>query len=250
MTAANAVLKMKYLQAWIKLNSKMELLFLIALAPVVALILYIYQKDRYDREPPALLVKIFIYGALTVIPVYIVEKILSIFDVFTGLLSAAYTSFIIAGLTEEYFKRLVVTKFACPNKNYDEKLDGIVYSVMSALGFASVENVMYLLRGMRNFVYTGISRGIFAVPAHMLFGITMGYYLSLSKFADDEAKQNTYFRKSLYVPALLHGIYDFTLISGFTNLIFVFIAFVFYLWKVNLNRLNEYVEESRYKNRG
>lgn len=225
----------------------MEFAFIIALAPVAALILYIYQKDRYDREPPLLLLKIFLYGALTVIPVYIVEIILSSFNIFTGLLHAAYTAFIVAGLTEEYFKRLVVTRFACPNKNYDEKLDGIVYSVMSALGFASVENIMYVLRGLSNFVYTGVSRGIFAVPAHMLFGITMGYYLSLSKFADDEQKQNIFYARSLYVPAILHGIYDFILLSGFTNLIYFFLAFVIYLWWINLIRLNEYVKESRIK---
>lgn len=225
----------------------MEMAVLAAIAPTVALGLFIYQKDRYDREPPMLLFKIFILGALTVIPVYIVERILSSFNVFTGLLSAAYTAFFVAALTEEYFKRLVVVKFACPNKNYNEKLDGIVYSVFSALGFATVENIMYLLRGLSNFVYTGFARGIFAVPAHMLFGITMGYYLSLSKFSVNETEGRAYYARSLYVPVVLHGLYDFILMSGYTNLMIVFLLFVLYLWRVNLVRLNEYVKESMVK---
>lgn len=226
----------------------MELALTIALAPTIALAIFIYQKDRHDREPVILLFKLFLFGALAVIPVYFIEMLLSIFNIFTGLVSAAFTAFIVAGLTEESFKRLVVIKIACRNKSYDEKLDGIVYSVFSALGFATVENLMYLLRGQSNYVFTGITRGIFAVPAHTLFGITMGYYLSLSKFAKNSYDGKKYLRKSLYMPILLHGIYDFILMSHFNYLMIIFLAFVLYLWRYNLIKLNEYVKESRARN--
>lgn len=222
-----------------------ELAIAVALAPTVALSIYIYQKDRYDREPISLLLKLFFFGALSVIPVYFAEKLLAGFNIFGGILSAAYTAFIVAGLTEEYFKRLVVIRIACRNKNYDEKLDGIVYSVFAALGFATVENLMYILLGNSNAIYTGVTRGVFAVPAHMLFGVTMGYYLSLSKFSTDYGDQQLYLRKSLYVPVFLHGLYDFILMSGFNYLVIIFIVFVLYLWRVNLLKLNEYVQESQ-----
>lgn len=217
----------------------------VALAPAAALLIYIYQKDRYDREPPALLLKLFTLGALSVIPVYFAEKVLLLFNIFGGILSAAYISFIVAGFTEEYFKRLVVLKIACKNKNYNEKLDGIVYCVFSALGFAAVENLMYILLGQGNYLFTGVSRGVFAVPAHMLFGVTMGYYISLSKFSLSGHEQKLYLKKSLYVPVVLHGIYDFILLSGFSYLLVIFIPFVLYLWRVNLIKLNEYVDDSR-----
>lgn len=226
----------------------MELAISIALAPTIALAFYIYQKDRHDREPVTLLLKLFTFGALTVIPVYFIEMLLSSFNIFRGIISAAFTAFIVAGITEEYFKRLVVIRFACRNRNYDEKLDGIVYCVFSSLGFATVENLMYVLGRANNTIYTGITRGIFAVPAHMLFGITMGYYLSLSKFAKDEHHKKSYFRRSLYIPVILHGIYDFILLSRFTYLMIAFIAFVLYLWRTNLVRLNEYVEDSSTRN--
>lgn len=227
-----------------------ELAVSIALAPTIAIALFIYQKDRYDREPPALLLKLFLFGALTVLPVYYIEKLLSFLNPFTGLLSAFFTAFIVAGMTEEYFKRLVVIRLACRNKSYNEKLDGIVYSVFSALGFATVENLIYVLVRSSDFIYTGITRGIFAVPAHVMFGVTMGYYLSISKFANDERVQNINMRKSYIVPVLLHGIYDFILMSRFMNLFIIFFLFVLYLWRVNLRRLNEYVDDSRARNKG
>jgi len=227
----------------------MEFAIAVALAPTVALSIYIYQKDRFDREPVSLLIKVFIFGSLTVIPVYFIEKLLSSFNIFSGILSVAYTAFVVAGFTEEYFKRFVVIRLTCRNKNYDEKLDGIIYSVFSALGFATIENLMYIFLGENNFIYTGVTRGIFAVPAHMLFGVTMGYYLSLSKFANSQYEQKLYLGKSLYVPLILHGTYDFILMSRFTYLMIVFVIFVLYLWRVNLGKLNEYVDDSRTRNR-
>lgn len=227
-----------------------ELAISIALAPTIAIALFIYQKDRYDREPPALLLELFLFGALTVLPVYFIEKLLSFLNPFTGLLSAFFTAFIVAGMTEEFFKRLVVIRLACKNKSYNEKLDGIVYCVFSALGFATVENLIYVLVRSSNFIYTGVTRGLFAVPAHVMFGITMGYYLSISKFANDERVQNINMRRSYFVPVLLHGIYDFILMSRFMNLFIVFFLFVLYLWRINLKRLNEYVDDSRIRSGG
>jgi RsiW-degrading membrane proteinase PrsW (M82 family) len=225
-----------------------ELAVTIALAPALAIGIFIYQKGRYDREPISLLLKLFIFGALIVVPVYFIERILSAIIIFPGILGAVYSSFIVAGVTEEFFKRLVTVKTVCRDKNYNEKLDGIVYTVFAALGFATVENLLYILGslgGYGSYIYTGISRGIFAVPAHMLFAVTMGYYLSLSKFATNGEEKRRYYSKSLYTPILFHGTYDFLLMNGLSFIMPVFIIFVLYMWRVNLIKLNEYVQESR-----
>lgn len=219
----------------------------LALAPTVALAVFIYQKDRYDREPPDLLLRLFLLGALSAVPVYFIESALSFVNIFSGTLSALYTAFVVAAATEEFSKRFVIVRLVCKNRHYDEKLDGIVYSAFTSLGFASVENLGYVLSERGNFVYTGITRGIFAVPAHMLFGITMGYYLSLAKFAADERTRSANFKKSLYVPILLHGTYDFILMSGLGNLMIILVLFVIYLWRVNLIKLNQYIRESEIK---
>lgn len=218
----------------------MNNLFLVAVAPGIAFALAIYLTDRYDKEPIGLLLKIFIIGALSVIPTAFVETILSMFNVFGGYLGILYTSFVVAGLTEEYFKRIVVVKFALFHEAFNEKLDGIVYCSFSALGFATVENIMYVVFRYSANPYVGIMRGILSVPAHMLFGITMGYYLSLAKYADSEEERARYFKKSLYVPVLLHGIFDFILMSQSQWLMIVFIPFVLFLWVFNLKKLRKY----------
>lgn len=216
-------------------------MILIAIAPSLALLIFVYQKDRYDREPLSLLFKLFFYGILSTIPVYFMEKFLIRYS--NG--SALYQAFIVAGITEEFFKFLIIINIAYKSKYYDEKLDGIVYAVFASLGFATAENFLYILFRSENILYTGIIRAIFSVPAHMLFAITMGYYLSLAKFANSRSESNAYMIRALFVPMLLHGIYDYILMSRIYGFLLILIVFVIYLWRINLKRLDTYVKESR-----
>ncbi|MCT4620122.1 MAG: PrsW family glutamic-type intramembrane protease [Marinisporobacter sp.] len=220
-------------------------LYVIAISPGLALALGIYLTDRYDREPVDLLAKTFLLGAVSVIPTAFAEKILLSVNIFGGVLGAAYTAFIVAGFTEEFFKREVVLRLAFHHKAFDEKLDGIVYGVFSALGFATVENIMYVVFRFATNPYIGLYRGILSVPVHMLFGVTMGYYLSLAKYARHEQIRKNYLKKALLIPAILHGIFDFILMANIPTLMIFFIPFVIYLWIINLRRLNEYTNESK-----
>lgn len=226
-------------------------LLLISIAPAISIAVGIYISDRYEREPISMLIKTFLLGALMVIPIFIVENILLIFNILPGILGIAYVSFIVAGFTEEYFKRLVVLKYIYINKNFNERLDGIVYSVFSALGFSVVENIMYIVFKFNDNAYIGLYRGIFSVPAHALFAVNMGYYISLAKFCrdcDNEKDRKKYLRKSLYVPVLLHGIFDFILLSGLPVLNILFIPYLIYLWKSNQKKLDKYIIDSRDNN--
>ncbi|SCY95156.1 PrsW family intramembrane metalloprotease [Alkaliphilus peptidifermentans] len=220
-------------------------LFLIAVTPSIALGAAIYLTDRYDREPLSLLAKIFVYGALTVIPVFFVEKVLLMFNIFPGIFGIAYSAFIVAGFTEEYFKRWVVLKGAFNSKHFNEKLDGIVYCVFSALGFATIENIMYVVFRFTGNYYVGVMRGILSVPAHTLFAVTMGYYLSLAKYTEDPKLKSVYFSRSLIIPILLHGLFNFILMAQVPYLMILFIPYVIYLWRMNLIKLNKYTKESR-----
>jgi len=167
------------------------------------------------------------------------------FNIFGGILGAGYTAFIVAGLVEEYMKRQVVIKQVYYNPVFNEKLDGIVYCVMSALGFATIENIMYVVFRFPDVESIGLYRALLSVPAHMLFAITMGYYLSLSKFASTPEESNYFYKKSLTVPVILHGIFDFILMSGIELLMLLFIPFVIYLWVTNLKKLNMYYNDSK-----
>lgn len=220
-------------------------LLVIALTPGIALALSVYLTDRYDREPIRLLIKVFILGLLSVIPAGMIESVLMSFNIFGGLLGSAFTAFIIAGLTEEFIKREIVLRTAFRSKAFDEKLDGIVYSAFAALGFATSENIMYVVFRFAANPYVGLYRGIFSVPAHMLFAVTMGYYLSLARFSYTEYDYRIFLRKALVVPALLHGFFNFILMANIPILFIVFIPYVIYLWISNLIKLNEYYIQSK-----
>lgn len=220
-------------------------LVMIAFVPGIALMLAMYFYDRFDREPISLLVKLFAFGALSVIPTFFVEKFISRFNYMQDLGFAAYNAFIVAGLTEEFFKYGVVRLFAFNHKAFNEKLDGIIYCAYAAMGFATVENVMYVVIGYQSNPHIGIVRGLLSVPAHLLFGVTMGYYLSMARFCKNPGLCARYNRLSLLVPILLHGTFDFILMADVPFLMTLFIPFVIYLWVVNLKKLNEYYKESK-----
>lgn len=220
-------------------------LIIIALIPVIALGLAVYYTDRFDREPLKLLLKVFILGAFAVIPIVYIERFLTSLNIFSGIGAAFFSAFIVAGFTEEFFKREVVLLTAYRNRAFDEKLDGIVYAVFAALGFAMVENIMYVVVDFSANPYVGLSRGLFSVPTHVLLGVTMGYYLSLAKFSADPKREKVNLRKALFVPLLLHGFFDFILMSGIPILLTAFIPYVIYLWVANLRKLNRYYRESK-----
>lgn len=220
------------------------ILLLAAIAPSAALMYYFYMKDKYDKEPRRLLVKAFLLGAISVIPILMVEMSLNVFErADESLIAAGYTAFIVAGLVEEAFKFMMFYLLIWRNNEFDEMYDGIVYSVFVSLGFATVENIGYVLS-------TGFSvallRSITAVPAHAMFGVAMGYYLGIAKFVRQPYKSR-YFRMGLIVPVILHGIYDFILLSQRYYIMSVFVIYMIYLWKRGMRNVRELVECSPYK---
>lgn len=220
------------------------LLLVAALAPSAALIYYFYARDKYEKEPRMLLLKSFIMGGGLVIPVLFVEMTLDVFNIAENqILSAGYTAFIVAGLVEEAFKFLFFFLFIWKNREFNEMYDGIVYAVFISLGFATVENIAYVLS-------TGIStaavRAVTAVPAHALFAVAMGYYLGIAKFAGPQYRQK-YIWKGFIVPVLLHGIYDFILLSQKFYLLILFIPYMLYLWKRGLRNVDELVDFSPFR---
>lgn len=218
---------------------------LIAIAPGIALALLVYLADWREREPLRLLVKLFALGFISVIPTALIEMFLLRVNPFTGILSIAFIAFLVAGLTEELVKRHVVLRYAMGSPEFNERLDGIIYSVFVALGFATAENIEYVVFAFASNPYVGLYRGVVSVPAHMLFAITMGYYISLSKFSVEPQLRNAYLLKSLTVPFLLHGIFDFILMAQMDLLLLAFIPFIIYLWATNIKKLNSYYRDSK-----
>jgi len=209
---------------------------------VVIIAAYIYYRDKYEKEPLHLLWKALLAGAFIVIPVIFVERFLSLFlPLFPGILNAAYHGFVVAAFTEESFKFLALFLLFWRTNVFNEKFDGIVYATFISLGFAGVENVMYVLEYGVN---TGISRALTAVPAHAIFGVTMGFYAGQARFYDKGKKE--LLKKALGMPILLHGIYDFILMTGYDWLLIFWIGFVVFLYISALKRIKTLSDQSIY----
>jgi len=224
---------------------ELGLMILEAVAPAVALALFLILTDRYDREPKRLLLLVFVLGMLVTLPTLIVENIGQMFNIFSGLSGKLFEAFIVVGLAEEFFKRLVVVKTVFRHPAFNERLDGIIYCGITALGFATLENFAYILSYSSSSPDIWISRAFLSVPTHMLLGITMGYYLSMAKFCSDPNLCRNYYRRSLYIPALLHGTFDFILMTDIPLLSLLLLPFVGYLWVSGIIKLRRYYKESK-----
>ncbi len=216
---------------------------LASLAPVFIILFYIYFRDKYDKEPIGLLVKAVIAGMLVVIPVLFVGKILIAIEPAMGKIgNAAYHAFVVAGTTEEVFKFLILYLLVWKSPSFNEKFDGIVYAVFVSLGFAAVENVLYVMDGG---LQTAMIRAITAVPAHAIFGITMGYYLGIAHMYDE--LRTPYLRKAVLIPILLHGIYDFILMVEIDWLLLLFVPYVIGLYLLGMKKIKVLSDTSIFK---
>lgn len=222
----------------------------LAVIPSLILIIFIYSRDKYDREPVGLLISVFVLGMLAVIPVLVVETIGEWLNIFTGLVGILIKAFVVVALTEEYFKRSVVMRVAFSHPAYNERLDGIIYCAVASLGFATVENISYVITYWADQPSLWLTRALLSVPTHMLLGITMGYFLSMAKYCINPQLSKKYYRMSLTVPVILHGIYDFILMSDSGFLFLFFYPFVIYLWINNVKKLNIYYKESKHTHEG
>lgn len=209
------------------------ILFVLTLLPVLILGFYTYSKDR-NKEPKRLLLKLFIGGFVSVILTLIISMILRIiFPFFEGDVTIfgpvkllLYT-FIIVAFVEEISKFIIAYKIGYNNKEYDQLYDMIVYTVFVTLGFAWIENLLYVYSGG---ISTAIVRLFFAVPGHAADAVFMGYYLSFAKLADvnkNKKLKKKYLFLSIFVPTVLHGAYDYLIYSS--NIILFFSFFIFTL---------------------
>jgi RsiW-degrading membrane proteinase PrsW (M82 family) len=203
------------------------ILLALAVAPGLALAFYVYERDKLDREPLRLLVISFLLGAVSIFPALCLETTAGLFgysekglhnnhvpwDIFI------YT--LVVGFSEEFSKFIFVRWFAYPKKEFNEPFDGITYGVMVALGFATLENIFYVVQGGYGIA---LLRMFTAVPGHACFGVLMGYFIGLAKFRHDT-------RVWLKLTGLLsavafHTAYDFFLFvnSGSLIVLWAFMA--------------------------
>ena len=204
------------------------LLVMLSISPGIFIMILIYNLDEYDKEPLWLLAISFILGAMNLHwGVEFLEYVFSFINVENNFIRIGEEALTVA-ITEEVLKFTVVILIIYPNKYFDEPFDGIVYSVFVGMGFATAENLTYVLQGGASLAFF---RMVSAVPAHFVFAVIMGYYLGIAK--SRRKHQIFYICLSLISPIFCHALYDYFLfldfvpglwIGGFVTL---YIAFIF-----------------------
>lgn len=187
-------------------------LLLLAVAPVFIIMLYIYFKDKYEKEPKRLLIYNFLLGAI--VSIVITTVLYTVSDQFISLdgdniFHQFIKAFFVVALIEEFSKYVIVRYYSQKNKAFNEPYDGIIYAVMVSMGFAATENVFYVLEGGYQ---TALLRAFTAVPAHATFGVLMGYYMGKAKFSNNKIALNL---TGLLLAIFFHGAYDFFLFIDF-----------------------------------
>lgn len=222
------------------------ILLALSVLPVIILMVYIYRQDKYEKEPIGLLAKAF-FGGMVAIPLdlLLVSIINSIFYSET----VFYSAFMEAAFPEELCKFIILFLTIWWNRNFNEYMDGIVYATFVGLGFACVENILYVFEGG---IGTGIVRALLSVPGHFLFAVIMGYFFSLAKFS----KSGTfgYLMTGLFGAVLAHGLFDWLLMI--TDTIPDALGYIIFglflwgdvkLWKIGMKYISRHQENSQFK---
>ncbi|MCQ2520301.1 MAG: PrsW family glutamic-type intramembrane protease [Lachnospiraceae bacterium] len=204
-----------------------SLLTVAASIPALVLIFFVYKQDKKEKEPKSLLFKLVMFGFISIIPAIILEiiggAVVGIFFDSDSVAYAFFECFFVIAVAEEGCKFLMLRLGSWKNRAFNFTFDGIVYAVCTSLGFALLENVMYVLSS--GGFSLAVSRAFTAVMAHAVFGVLMGVYYGRARqyqSLGNIQKMRKNFFLAILIPGLLHGLYDFLLSVGNVVSILVF----------------------------
>lgn len=224
--------------------------FLLALTilPGLAFVYYIYTLDKIEKEPMDLLVKLLGFGALSCIPIVIFElafeKVILQPYFMPGSLEYIFIeAFIGVAAIEEFAKYYVLKKITWTHPAFNYHFDAILYAVCVSMGFALLENFMYVLDGG---VSTALSRAVISIPGHGVFGIFMGIYYGNAKehlHCMRRQQKDHSLRMALLVPTLMHGFYDFCIMTDDDFMMAIFFGFIAVLYFVAYQKVKRMSKE-------
>ncbi|NYT17541.1 MAG: PrsW family intramembrane metalloprotease [Methanomicrobiales archaeon] len=219
------------------------LLLLVAIAPAVFWLWYFYHKDRYEPEPLAWILMIYILGMAVTIPVALVEGFFALF------LTDFFITVMIAPVFEEAGKYLVVRRTVYESSEFDEPVDGIVYAAAAGLGFATLENIIYVFSALETSIafaiQTGLVRALISVPGHVLFSAMWGYALGRARFLPASRRRGIIFG-GLVLAMASHALFNLLLYDtiGFALLVLIVVPA---LWFIVQRKIDESLRNSVYR---
>ncbi|NSL53339.1 glutamic-type intramembrane protease PrsW [Calidifontibacillus erzurumensis] len=202
------------------------------IAPGLALLCYFYLRDKFEVEPIGIVLRTFIIGALLVFPIMFIQYAFMKEGVLQSNWSQAY---LLSGFLEEFFKWFILYFTVFQHEEFNERYDGIVYGVSVSLGFATIENILYLFANGIEFAFL---RALLPVSSHALFGVVMGFYLGKGKFATCKNRR-VWLSLSCLLPVVLHGTYDYILLTIKEHWLYIIIPFMIVLWMIALKKVKE-----------
>ena len=224
----------------------MIILLAAAVLPAIYLLSKVYKMDTIEKEPWSILRKLLLWGAISGVPAALVESLL------TGVLQGLFTegtvlynlvfAFVVAALVEEGFKFFFLYKFTFQSPDFNYRFDGVVYAVFVSMGFAILENVLYVFEGGLG---VAVTRALLALPLHAACGVYMG-------IAYGQQKVNSLYRPATFgsvaaaclpTPILIHGFYDFCAFMQTELFVIIFIVFVIVVFILTLKRLKKASQE-------
>ena len=191
------------------------ILMILATLPTFLLMIFVYKQDKVEKEPIGMIFKLLGFGALSVIPAMLAELLVSyVLELFLDPNSIVYIfldNFVVVAMAEEGVKMLAAKWGSYKNINFNYRFDGVIYCISASMGFAVLENILYVLDGG---ISTAILRAFTAIIAHGIFGLFMGIYYGEAKYQGalgNKGKCRAAFLKAYFIPVAIHGLYDFSL---------------------------------------
>lgn len=223
------------------------LILLFTIIPVFIIMKIIYDLDKIEKEPIKMLIFLFIGGIISWVIVRLTSKLINghVYELSAGspFLKNDWEFFLISfgliAVVEELSKFLVLNTICWRSKNFDYPYDAVVYGVFVSLGFAFAENIMYLYQ---QGLGIAVSRAIFSIPAHAIFGVLMGYYLGLAKVCQkkdlkSDCTKLRYF--AFFIPLIYHGIYDYICNFNAKYIYYFFVAYVIIMYIIAILKIKK-----------
>jgi len=203
-------------------------LILAAVLPVAFFLYFIYRQDKLDKESPRMLWRLFTGGVLCSVAASVLEYLYEIFIGTAQTVQGVFLEmFLGVGLVEEDCKLFMLRRRSWNSPEFNCRFDGIVYAVFVSLGFACIENILYVFRyGLGS----AVTRALLSIPGHTVFGVFMGAFYSDAKLAQVSGRDpRARMTLALLVPMGLHGFYDFCLTVGSKTMTEIFFLYALVL---------------------
>ena len=231
--------------------SNMYVIIGAAILPAIAWVVFIWLKDKYQREPIKYILRGVAYGVISAGLAVALESLIIAMGLVPephGFIGALWKAFIGAAVPEELVKLLMLWLLLRNNPYFDERFDGIVYACCVGMGFAGTENIIYLLGNIDTWQTVAVQRAIFSIPGHFMFAVAMGYFYSMLYFGDMSLRERS---RILWVPVALHTIYDGllfmaslgTVLTGL--LVLAFYVFCYFMLRGGQRRIAEHLKRDK-----